>query len=138
MGCAHYLEDRPESDGAFTVDASRITFGKAIDEVGPRARAWGMKRVALYTDRHVARHAFFARAEASLRDAGIDVATYAACEVEPTNRSFDEARAFAADAKPDGFVSVGGGSVIDTCKAADLYSTHPAPLLAYVKRADRM
>ncbi|HEY5243194.1 MAG TPA: hydroxyacid-oxoacid transhydrogenase, partial [Polyangiaceae bacterium] len=31
-----------------------------------------------------------------------------------------------------GYLSVGGGSVIDTCKAAILYATYPADLLSYV------
>ena len=32
----------------------------------------------------------------------------------------------------DGYLAVGGGSVIDTAKAADLYATYPADFLAYV------
>src|SRR5262249_17380753 len=32
----------------------------------------------------------------------------------------------------DGYVAVGGGSAIDTAKAADLYATYPADLLDYV------
>ncbi|MFN2461281.1 MAG: hydroxyacid-oxoacid transhydrogenase, partial [Candidatus Velthaea sp.] len=52
--------------------------------------------------------------------------------VEPTNESFADAIAFAHDTQADGYVSVGGGSAIDTCKAADLYTTHPAEFLAYV------
>ena len=42
--------------------------------------------------------------------------------------------AFAREGGFDGYVSVGGGSVIDTCKAAILYATYPADLLAYVNK----
>ena len=59
-----------------------------------------------------------ARALASLRAAGCDVACYDRVRVEPTDASFEEARRFAVDARAEGYVSIGGGSVIDTCKAA--------------------
>jgi alcohol dehydrogenase class IV len=39
---------------------------------------------------------------------------------------------FAHEVKPDGYVSLGGGSVIDTCKAANLYASYPADFLTYV------
>jgi alcohol dehydrogenase class IV len=80
----------------------------------------------------VAKLAPLETARRALTDAGIDVAVYDAIEVEPTDRSFGAATAFARDGKFDGFVSLGGGSTIDTTKAANLYSTHPADLLAYV------
>ncbi|WP_367142289.1 iron-containing alcohol dehydrogenase, partial [Moorena sp. SIO1F2] len=53
------------------------------------------------------------------------MARYDDVRVEPTDESFQAATKFAVDAKVDGFISVGGGSVIDTTKAANLYSTHP-------------
>ena len=52
--------------------------------------------------------------------------------VEPTLDSLQEAADFARDAEVDGFVSLGGGSTIDTAKVADLIVTHPAPVMDYV------
>jgi alcohol dehydrogenase class IV len=128
MSCCH-----SEFDTAFTVDASRITFGRGcVREVGDRATALGMRRVALFSDASVARLEFFDTALQSLRDAGLDVVTYTESSVEPTDESFRAATAFATETKPDGYVSVGGGSVIDTAKAANLYATHPADFADYV------
>ena len=68
----------------------------------------------------------------SLRDAGVDAALFDEVAVEPTDASFEAAIEFAADGGFDAFVSVGGGSSIDTAKAANLYSTYPADFLTYV------
>jgi alcohol dehydrogenase class IV len=117
----------------FEVDAARIKYGSgALRETGHEARALGVSRVALFTDATLAKLEPVAIVRASLRDSGCDVAVYDAVHVEPTDASFKDAAAFASEGRFDGFVSVGGGSVIDTCKAANLYSTHPAPFLAYV------
>src|SRR5207302_6214775 len=53
-------------------------------------------------------------------------------EVEPTDRSFAHAIAVATEGRFDSFVALGGGSTIDTAKAANLYATHPADFLDYV------
>ncbi|WP_068176824.1 hydroxyacid-oxoacid transhydrogenase [Mycobacterium sp. UM_CSW] len=122
-----------DCDGAFTVDASRVTFGRGcLAEVGDRARALGLRRVALFTDAGVAGLPVFATTHDSLVAAGLDVVTYADVHVEPTDASFSDAARFARECNPDGYVSLGGGSVIDTCKAANLYATHPADFLTYV------
>lgn len=132
MSCCHYHAE-PGCDGAFTVDTSRITFGRGcLAEAGDRAKALGMKRVALFSDERVARLPHFEKVLQSLRAAGLDVVVYTAVHIEPTDQSFLEAARFAAEVRPDGYVSLGGGSVIDTCKAANLYATHPADFLAYV------
>lgn len=132
MSCCHH-EPVAGGDGAFSVDASRITFGRGcIAELGDRARALGMTRVGLFSDARVSRLEFFDSARAALRAAGLDVVTYTDVRVEPTDVSFREATRFAVDAGVDGYVSVGGGSVIDTAKAANLYTSHPADFLAYV------
>jgi alcohol dehydrogenase class IV len=115
------------------IEAPRVKFGRgAIGEVGAEAAALGLRRVALFTDARLAALEFVERARQSLHAAGVDVAVFDAVRIEPTDASFRAAAAFAADARVDGYVSVGGGSVIDTAKAANLYATYPAPFERYV------
>src|SRR6185503_11620396 len=57
---------------------------------------------------------------------------YDQVRVEPTDQSFKAAIAFATTGNFEGYVAVGGGSVMDTAKAANLYATYPADLLDYV------
>lgn len=133
MACQHLVAAAAGCDTAFTVDASRVTFGRgALAEVGDRARALAMHRVALFTDARVRRLPWFDEIARSLAAASLDVVVFDEVAVEPTDLSFDAAVRFARDARVDGYVSLGGGSVIDTAKAANLYATHPAPLRTYV------
>lgn len=133
MACRHLAAHHAGCDGAFTVDASRVTFGAgALSEVGDRARSLGMRRVAVITDARLRALPWFAEVTSSLATAGLDAAVFDGVVIEPTDASLDDAVRFARDARPDGFVSLGGGSVIDTAKIAALLSTYPAPLRAYV------
>jgi alcohol dehydrogenase class IV len=133
MTCCHGYSLVEGNESAFSVDVSSITFGPgALYESGEQLRALGCRRVALFTDPTLARLEHVERALASVRAAGLDVAVYDEVHVEPTDGSFLAAAAFARDGRFDGYLSVGGGSVIDTCKAAILYATYPADLLAYV------
>ncbi|HPV24745.1 MAG TPA: iron-containing alcohol dehydrogenase, partial [Casimicrobium sp.] len=115
-----------EGDASFTVEVNHFTFGPgSLRESGSHARALGMKRIALYTDKTVRDLPYVATVKRSLEAAGCSVAIYWECEVEPTDRSFKAAAKFAQEGNFDGFVSVGGGSVMDTAKAANLYATYP-------------
>ena len=133
MNCGHYDIRSEGADEAFTVDASNITFGAGcLSELGDVAASLGLGRIAVFTDTGLRDTAHVAKALESLRTAGIEVAVYDEVRVEPTDMSFKAAAAFATEAAVDGFVSVGGGSVMDTTKAANLYSTHPTDFLDYV------
>ena len=133
MSCAHLTAIEAGCETAFTVDASRVTFGAGcLAEVGARARAAGITRAALFTDARVRELLWFEEVAASLRAASIEIAIFDAVAIEPTDASFEAAARFAADARVDGYISLGGGSVIDTAKAANLYATYPAPLRTYV------
>jgi len=133
MACRHLAAISAGCDNAFTMDASRVTFGAgALAEVGDRARALGMRRAAVITDARLRALPWFDEVARSLAAAGIDAAVFAEVAIEPTDASFEAAARFAREARADGYISLGGGSVIDTCKAANLIATHPAPLRAYV------
>ncbi len=131
MSCAHAIV---QNETAFAIDASRIVFGaRCLDELGAHVASLGCTRVALFTDHAVGRLEHVARARKSLQNANIDFAVYDAVHVEPTDASFLDAARFASEGRFDGYVSVGGGSTIDTCKAASLYAAFPtADFLDYV------
>src|SRR5438552_7917405 len=134
MACCHAdfsLTDA--SDKAFTVGMPTFTFGHGcLGEAGDQARELGLRRVALFTDAALRDSAHVATVSSSLAAAGVDVVIYDAVVVEPTAASFKAAAKFATEGGFDGYVSVGGGSVMDTCKAANLYATYPAEFMTYV------
>jgi alcohol dehydrogenase class IV len=133
MTCCHDVGAEGGFDTAFSIETSPTVFGPGVlRELGEHATALGLRRVALVTDGRLARTEHPAVARASLEASGIDVVLYDEVHVEPTDASFLAAARFAEEGRFDGFVSVGGGSVIDTTKAANLYSSHPATFLAYV------
>ncbi len=133
MSCCHHYDFFDGHEHVFAVDPSAIRFGQgALAEIGHDARELGLARVALFTDRGVAGLEAVATVSSALRAVDVDVTIYDEVRVEPTDQSFKQATRFAAEGRFDGFVSVGGGSVIDTCKAANLYSSHPAEFLTYV------
>ena len=120
-------------ESAFTMDTSSIKYGPGVTrEVGFDMSKLGAKRVMVVTDPRLASGEPVAVALKSLREEGIDAVLYDQVRVEPTDISFQHAIAFARDGNFDGYVSVGGGSTIDTAKAANLYATYPAEFLDYV------
>lgn len=131
MGCQYF---HPVEGGAysFTVAMPRYTFGRGcLDEAGARARACGMKRVALLTDPVLADGPYLARVRDSLRAENLDVGLFSDIRIEPDDDTVTRAAGFLADGKFDGVVSVGGGSVMDTAKASMVYALYPADFTDY-------
>ncbi|MBV9338795.1 MAG: iron-containing alcohol dehydrogenase [Solirubrobacterales bacterium] len=117
----------------FTMEATPVKFGRgASAEAGWELRRLGVRRAMLVTDPGVAAMGYPERIKTAIESEGIDVVLYDRTRVEPTADSFQDAVDYALEHEVDGFVSVGGGSSIDTAKAADLVCTHPAPVMDYV------
>src|SRR5262249_3711786 len=121
------------TDTAFQLAASNIRFGSGITrEVGMDLAELGARRVMLVIDPALVDLPTGSTVVEVLRASRIDFAVYDRVRIEPTDAGFQDAARFAVAEKVDAYVAVGGGSTIDTAKAADLYATHPADFLDYV------
>ena len=133
MACCHHYIETASGDAGFTIDMSRITFGRGVmSELGDRAKALGMTRIGLFTDPRLKALEPVTRALESIRKAGLDVDVYDEILVEPDSVSVMKAAKWVEEGNFDGFVSVGGGSVMDTAKAAIAYGVYPVDFMTYV------
>ncbi|MDP6123581.1 MAG: hydroxyacid-oxoacid transhydrogenase [Arenicellales bacterium] len=133
MSCCHYYEFIQGQESVFAVDVAAIRFGAgALMELPDESRRLGMERIGIFTDRSVRNIEPVVSALTNLKSRGIEYELYDKVQIEPTDLSFKAAAQFAKEGRFDGYISLGGGSVIDTCKAAILYSHYPADFLTYV------
>ncbi|KAJ3298521.1 Hydroxyacid-oxoacid transhydrogenase, mitochondrial [Borealophlyctis nickersoniae] len=111
---------------AFEMATSNIRYGLgSTREVGMDFQNLKSKKVAVFTDSTIAKlHPALTVIE-SLEKAKVPFVVYDRVRIEPTDVSFMDAIGFVRKENPDAFVAVGGGSVIDTAKAANLYLAHP-------------
>ena len=122
-----------DKDTAFEMATSNIRYGRGVTaEVGMDLVDMGVGNAMVVTDEVLASLPPVTNLLAALEDSGVRFQLFDRVHVEPTDRSFREAIDFAAAGGFDGFVAVGGGSTIDTAKAANLYDSHPADFLDYV------
>lgn len=121
------------TESAFEMATASIRFGAgATREIGMDLADWKVKRVMVVTDATLSRLPPVAAVLESLTDQKISFSLFDGVRIEPSDGSFKEAIRFASEGDFDGFVAVGGGSTMDTAKAANLYSTHPADFFDYV------
>jgi hydroxyacid-oxoacid transhydrogenase len=120
-------------DTAFQVSTSNLRFGPGTTrEVGLDLADMGLRRTLLVIDPRLRELPPGQTTLESLRAARVDFDVFDGVSVEPTDASFRAAIDVATRGGFDSFVAVGGGSTIDTAKAANLYSTHPVDFFDYV------
>ncbi len=130
MGCL----DIP-NETVFTMEMTPIKFGPgSTDEVAYDLMRLGVRHALIVTDRTIMNLGLPERVRLLLEDAGINTEVYDAVHVEPTDQSFEAIASFVRGRDFDGFVAVGGGSSIDSAKAANLLGTYPAPVMDYINK----
>lgn len=122
-----------QRDTAFQMATSNIRFGPgATREVGLDLIELQARRTLVFIDPALTSLPTGEMAFESLNQAGVDYAVFDEISIEPTDASFRAAAQAASEGDFDSFLAVGGGSTIDTAKAANLYSTYPADFFDYV------
>jgi alcohol dehydrogenase len=107
------------------VARTRLVYGAgSLARLGELARELGFRRSLLVSDPGLMASGHPARAQALLREAGVETAAFQDFDHDPDSdmvqRGADAARAFAADS----FVALGGGSSMDCAKGANLLLTN--------------
>jgi hydroxyacid-oxoacid transhydrogenase len=130
MGCL----DIP-NETVFTMEMTPVKVGAgATNEVAYDLKRLGVKHTLIITDRGIMKIGLPERVHALIQEAGIRADIFDDVHVEPTDQSFEAVAAFVRGRDYDGFVAIGGGSSIDTAKAANLFTNYPAPVLDYVNK----
>ena len=117
----------------FTAVPTKFGFG-AADEAGYEAKRLGAKRVLICTEKNLSATGHPERIQKIIEKEGIDVEIYDGIHVEPTDKSFDKMADDLKGSNFDLYLAIGGGSAIDTTKAANLLLTYPAPILEYINK----
>jgi hydroxyacid-oxoacid transhydrogenase len=123
------------TETVFVMEMSPIKFGLgAMEEIGFDVHRLGVRKALIFTDRNIAELGLPEHVRALLEEQGVKADVYDGVAIEPTDRSMEEAGEYARTKEFDGLIAVGGGSVIDTCKVANLLTCYPAPLLDYINK----
>jgi hydroxyacid-oxoacid transhydrogenase len=130
MGCL----DIP-NETVFTMEMTPVKVGAgATNEVAYDLKRLGVKHALIITDRGIMKIGLPERVLTLIQEAGIRADIFDDVHVEPTDQSFEAIASFVRGRDYDGFVAIGGGSTIDTAKAANLFTNYPAPVLDYVNK----
>jgi len=124
-----------EMESVIPLTMGRLKFGaRASEEVGYELKTLGVRRAILVADPHLWQTGALDTVKASIEREGIRLTIYDQVHVEPTDVSLQQAVDYVGGTEFDALVALGGGSTIDTAKAINLLTTHPADLFDYINK----
>lgn len=104
---------------------TRTIFGAgASARAGELARELQFRRALVVSDGGIVAAGIFERVAATLRAAGVDFVAWHDFGVNPDTNDVERGRAFAAEARVDSIIALGGGSSLDCAKGVNFLLTN--------------
>ncbi len=116
-----------------------VVFGNGVSRtVGERITALGAGKVVFIADSGVHSAGLHERVAESLRAANIEFHIFITAPGEPTDLSVQKAVDLIMDVKPDAVIGMGGGSAMDTAKAAAPVSANGGSVIEHIHHRGRL
>ena len=110
-----------------------VIFGcGAISILGEKVKEQGGKKALIICEKGIEDAGIVAKATASLDAAGIEYSVFNGVVSDPPDTTVDEAGQAALSAGADCLIGLGGGSSLDTAKAASILMVKPGPIRNYI------
>lgn len=111
---------------------SRIVYGSgAVKQLPEEVKRLGKPRVLIITDKGLVANGMHLPVEKALADAGIPVKVWGDVVLDPTPESIEACVEAIKEFDASVLIGLGGGSAMDSTKAAALRACHPGPLSQY-------
>lgn len=111
---------------------SRIVYGfGAVDLLPKEVKRFGEPRVLIITDRGLVANGMHKPVEDALKKADIPVNVWGDVVLDPTPESIEDCVAAIGEFNATVLIGLGGGSAMDSTKAAALRACHPGPIAKY-------
>lgn len=132
---ASYLASTSQTDSVFAINVPQVKFGVGVtDEVGYEAKRANIKKALFVVGPRLSETDLAQKVVSSLEEENIIVERISKIKIEPDDNAILEAYRDIKGKKIDGFISLGGGSTIDTAKILNLLHTYPEDLNAYINK----
>lgn len=110
-----------------------VIFGwGALSILGDKIKERGCKKALLVFDKGIREAGIADKAFSVLRTAGVEYVPFGDVVSDPPDEIVDQAWALASTEEVDCIVGLGGGSCLDTAKAAAILATNPGPAKKYI------
>ena len=110
-----------------------VMFGRgAISVLGEKIKEFGCKKALLVCEQGIVDAGIIDKAAASLAAAGVGHAVFSGVLADPPDSCVEAAAQAAREAEADCIVGIGGGSSMDTAKAASILMNHPGTIRTYM------